>query len=269
MADEPSDASTVSVERDNQVATVSVDRPESMNSLNISVLEKLADAVETAMTNDSVTVVVLRGSDDDAFVSGADIDDFASNDGLWWKSEFRRAFERVEDAIEGGTKPVIAAVDGLALGGGSELALMCDVVIASENATFGFPEITLGGIPGVGGTQRLAHLVGVLKAKELVLTGQRVDASEAVEIGMATRVVTEDAFADEVDTLATDLATNPPVAMWFAKTAINRTRGDLESGLELEAALGAMLFETDDFDEGTSAFVEKRDAEFGGWDDLR
>jgi len=268
MTGDETEYDTIDVARSGRTATVTVDRPESMNSLNVDVLEELAAAIEAAMADDAIKVVVLTGRGDEAFVSGADIGDFVANDGLWWKINFRRSFEEVERATEGGKKPVVAAVDGVALGGGSELVLLCDFVIATESARFGFPEISLGGMPGVGGAQRLARHVGVLAAKDLVMTGRRVGAEEASDMGLVTRVVDDDAFDEDDADLAADLAAGPPVAMWFAKEVLNRSRGDLETGLALEEALGTMLFETDDFDEGTSAFVEQRATEFADWKDL-
>lgn len=252
---------TVEVERDESIGTVRVARPEAMNAVNAQVLVELADAIETL--SPEVQTVVLTGKGDDAFIGGGDIKEFQDQSGIWFRSEFREAMGDLEEAIEGSRVPVIAAVNGAALGGGTEIALMCDLIVTTESAIFGLPEIGLGIIPGAGGTQRLAHLVGYLKAKELILTGKHISASEAVEIGLANEVVDDDEFDERIDELASELADGPPVAQWFAKKSINETRAQLESGLELEAALAGLLFETEDKEEGLSAFVEKRDPSFG------
>jgi enoyl-CoA hydratase/carnithine racemase len=232
-----------------------------MNAVNTSVLVELADAIETVTPD--VRVVVLTGQGDDAFIGGGDIEEFQGQSGVWFRSEFRDAMADVEDAIEESRSPVIAAVNGAALGGGTEIAVMCDLIVAAESAQFGLPEIGLGLIPGSGGTQRLAHLVGYLKAKELILTGKHVSATEATEIGLANEVVAEEEFEGRVDDLANELAGGPPIAQWFAKKSINETRAQLECGLELEAALAALIFETEDKEEGLRAFLKKRDPEFG------
>ncbi|MFC6838357.1 enoyl-CoA hydratase/isomerase family protein [Halomarina ordinaria] len=253
---------TIAVEHDGPVATVRVARPESMNAVNTEVLTELADAISTAETD--ARVVVLTGEGDRAFIGGGDIKEFQGQSGMWFRGEFRDRMADLEDAIESGRVPVIAAVNGIALGGGTEIAMMCDMIVATESAVFGQPEIGLGFIPGAGGTQRLTHLVGYMKAKELILTGRQVAAEEAVDIGLANEVVDDDAFDDRISELATDLANGPPLAQWFAKKAVNQCRADIERGLELEAALGALLFETEDNQEGLTAFIEKRDAEFRG-----
>lgn len=252
---------TVAVERDESIGTVRVARPDAMNAVNAQVLVELADAIDTL--SPEVRTVVLTGEGDDAFIGGGDIKEFQDQSGIWFRSEFREAMSDLEEAIEGSRVPVIAAVNGAALGGGTEIALMCDLIVATESAIFGLPEIGLGIIPGAGGTQRLAHLVGYLKAKELILTGKHISASEAVEIGLANEVVDDEEFKTHIDELATEIADGPPVAQWFAKKSINETRAQLESGLELEAALAGLLFETEDKEEGLSAFVEKRDPSFG------
>lgn len=255
---------TVRVERDEPITTVSVDRPEAMNPLNPTVLHELTDALEAAAADDEIRVIVLTGAGDDAFIAGADIKAFEGSDGVWFQGEMRTALRDVERAIEECPKVVIAAVNGVALGGGMEVAMMCDLVIAAESARFGQPEIDLGIIPGAGGTQRLSHLVGYLTAKEIVLTGRHVPATEAADIGLANEAVSDDEFEDRVAELAGELAAGPPIAQWFAKDAINQTRPTLEQGLRLEAALVGGLFETADKEEGVEAFIEKRAAEFSG-----
>jgi enoyl-CoA hydratase/carnithine racemase len=257
----PSSYDTVAVEKDGDIGTVRLTRPEAMNAVNAKVLIELADAIETL--SEEAGVVVLTGAGDDAFIGGGDIKEFQNQSGVWFRGEFREAMTDLESAIEGSHVPVVAAVNGVALGGGTEIALMCDLIIATESATFGLPEIGLGLIPGAGGTQRLAHLVGYLKAKELVLTGKHISAAEAADIGLANEVVDDPEFDDRVEALAGDLSDGPATAQWFAKKSINETRAQLESGLELEAALAGLLFETEDKEEGLEAFVESRDPSFG------
>lgn len=255
------DYETVVVERGDGVGTVTVSRPEAMNAVNVQVLEELAAAV-TALSTET-DAIVLTGAGDDAFVGGGDIEAFQGSSGVWWRGEFREPLGAVEDAIEDARVPVVAAVNGVALGGGTEIAMMCDLIVAAESARFGQPEIGLGIIPGGGGTQRLTQLVGYLKAKELVLTGRHVPAPEAEAIGLANEVVPDADFEARVDELATELAAGPGHAQWFAKRSINEARPGLETGLELEAAYAALAFETADKEEGLQAFLEKREPDFG------
>jgi len=252
----------VRIERADHVGRIYLDRPEAMNAVTTSMLSELADAVDELDDDDEVRVIVLTGAGDDAFVGGGDIKDFQGRPGTWFKSQFRREMGRVETAIEGASNLVLAAVNGVALGGGTEIAMMCDMIVAAESAEFGLPEITLGIIPGSGGTQRLTHLVGYLKAKELILTGRHVPAAEAVEIGLANESVADDEFETRVDELAAELAGGSQSAQWFAKEAINRARADLDLGLDLEETLAALAFETADKEEGFEAFAERRDPEF-------
>ncbi|MFC7156984.1 enoyl-CoA hydratase/isomerase family protein [Halomarina halobia] len=256
------DYDTISVEQDGAVATVSVARPEAMNAVNTEVLTELSEAISDLSSG--TRVIVLTGEGERAFIGGGDIKDFQNRSGVWFREEFRDTMASLEDAIESSRAPVIAAVNGVALGGGTEIAMMCDMIVATESARFGQPEIGLGFIPGAGGTQRLTHLVGYLKAKELILTGRHVPAAEAEDIGLANEVVMDDEFEDRVYELADELADGPPIAQWFAKKAVNQSRAQLETGLELEAALAGLLFETADKEEGHAAFVEKRNPEFRG-----
>jgi enoyl-CoA hydratase/carnithine racemase len=258
---------TLSIDCEAGVGTITVDRPKSHNALTVPTLNEIGDAVEAMMADADVAVVVIAGAGD-SFISGADIGMFNDQSGLWFKREFRRAFTRVEEAIEGGPKAVVAAVDGGAFGGGLELTITCDMVVASERSTMGFPEATMGTMPGAGGTQRLAHLVGYLRAKELVLTGRRISAEEAADLGIVTEVVPDDAFDDRLADLTGTLTDRAPYATWFAKEVIDRTRVGLDDGLSLEAALGALLFETEDVHEGFAAFLDSREPEFNDWSKL-
>lgn len=253
---------TIRTEMDDQVLTVAVHRPDSRNAVNVTLLEEIADVMVRAEAHDDVRAIVLRGDGDGIFIAGGDISTFADVDGDWFFNVFNPAAERMEEAMEGNSLPIIAAVDGLALGGGTEIAMMCDMIIASEDSAFGTPEIRLGLIPGVGGTQRLTRLVGYLKAKEIIMTGRQVPAEEAAEIGLANRVVPADEFEDEVYSLAADLAEGAPLAQQYAKVAINHARPALDDGRALESVLTRTLFDSAESDEGVAAFLDKRPPEF-------
>lgn len=253
---------SVRIEQSDSVGTVYVDRPESMNAVNTSVVEELAASISTLQDSD-VGAIVLTGTGDDAFIGGGDLKAFDEMSGIEWKTEFRSAIADLEYAIEEQGTPVIAAVNGVALGGGTEIAMMCDMIVAAESATFGQPETGLGIIPGAGGTQRLSRLVGYLKAKELILTGRHVPAEEAVDIGLANEMVPDEEFDEHIAELAETLANGSPTAQALAKEAINQTRSDIQAGLALESGLAALAFETDDKEEGVNAFLNRRDPEFG------
>lgn len=251
----------VRVEESDGIGRVFVDRPDAMNAVNTTVVDELAGAI-SALQDDDVGAIVLTGTGDEAFIGGGDIKAFDEMSGVEWKTEFRAAMADLERAIEERGTPVIAAVNGVALGGGTEIAMMCDAIVAAESATFGLPEGNLGLIPGAGGTQRLTLLVGYLKAKELVLTGRHVPADEANEIGLANEVVSDDEFDDRIDELAETFESGSATAQAFAKEAINQARADLERGLKAEEGLAALAFETADKEEGHRAFLERRDPEF-------
>lgn len=253
---------SIRIEKDDGIATVYVDRPDAMNAVNTDVVAELATAISNLQDNNKIGAIILTGTGDDAFIGGGDIKKFDEMSGLDWKTNFRNAIYDLERALEQRGTPVIAAVNGVALGGGTEIAMMCDMIVATESATFGQPESGLGIIPGAGGTQRLAKLVGYLKAKELVLTGRKVSATEAVEIGLANECVPDGEFEDRVRELAEMLEAGSTTAQAFSKQAINQTRGDLQQGLALEEGLAALAFETDDKEEGISAFLDRREPKF-------
>lgn len=257
---------TIRTNIEERILTVAVNRPDSRNAVNVTLLEELADVMSRAEERDDIRVVVLRGDGDGIFIAGGDISTFSDADGDWFLNVFNPAAERMEEAMEGNALPIVAAVDGLALGGGTEIAMMCDMIIASEDAAFGTPEIRLGLIPGVGGTQRLTRLVGYLKAKEIIMTGRQVPAEEAAEIGLANRVVPVEEFKDEVYHLAAELAEGAPLAQQYAKMAVNHARPALEDGRALESVLTRTLFDSDESDEGVAAFLEKRAPNFGNRD---
>lgn len=248
-------------ERADGVATVILDRPEARNALNGTLRAELAAVLE-AIAESSVRVVVLTGSpESEAFVAGADVRELRDRGPLEQRhaSERPRVYERVAELPQ----PVIARVNGWALGGGCELALAADVRIAHREATLGQPEITLGLIPGGGATQRLPRLVGPGQAMRLILTGELVDAEEAAEIGLVDEVHDAETFDERVDELASRMASHSPVALELAKEAVRAAgRMDLEDGIDYEAELFAALFGHDDVKEGIDAHLEDREPEW-------
>ncbi|ELZ39085.1 enoyl-CoA hydratase [Halorubrum saccharovorum DSM 1137] len=251
-------------DRADGVATVTISRPDERNALNAAVREDLADVLAAAEADPSSRVVVLTGDDaGGAFVSGADVTELRERDALEQReaSKRPRIYERVADL----SLPVIARINGHALGGGCELALACDVRLAAEDAKLGQPEISLGIIPGGGGTQRLPRLVGEGQAMRLILSGELIDAAEAGDIGLVDEVLEEESLDERVDELAGAMADKSPVALEFAKDAVRASgRMDLDDGLAYEAALFAQLFATDDKNEGIDAFLEGRDPDWHG-----
>ena len=252
------------LENRDSVAVVSVNRPEKLNALNDRTMEEL-DAVFTALGNDAaVKGVILTGSGEKAFVAGADIAELSAQSPVEGKERSIRG-QGVLDKIEKLGKPVVAAVNGFALGGGCELAMACHVRVASENARLGTPEVKLGIMCGYAGTQRLSRLVGRGRALEILLTGEMVDAQEALRIGLVNRVVAKDKLLAEAEGLLRKMLANGPVSLRFTLEAVS-------AGLEipfpeaqyLEATLFGLICTTEDMKEGTTAFLEKRPARFQG-----
>ncbi len=252
------------VEKNDGIATVTVNRPSSLNALNKVVLLELQQVFEELENDIEVLAVIITGTGSKAFVAGADITELQKLSAL----EARDASilgQSVFSRIENLSKPVIAAVNGYALGGGCELAMSCDIRIASETAKFGLPELRLGVIPGYAGTQRLPRLIGKGHAKNLILTGDQIDAQEAYRIGLVTKVVAPDALLMSAKEVAAKIASNGRVAVKLAKSAINKGMDvDFESGQAYEAEIFGMCFATEDQCEGMTAFVEKRKANFVG-----
>lgn len=253
----------VFLEREANVATIAVNRPEKRNAMDVPTRKDLRRVFETVADDDAVRAVVLRGTGDGAFIAGGDIDSFAEfdhMDGLEYANEHAQGlYNYIADL----PKPTIAAVDGYALGGGTEIALACDIRLATEDAVFGLPEVTIGVLPAGGGTQRLVQTVGVGMAKELILTGRLVDADEANDIGLTNHVYPSNEFEAEVESMAEQLASKAPVAQRLAKESINRGLNS-EAGLDFERMAGAFLFSTEDKQEGVEAFLEDRDPEYEG-----
>jgi len=252
------------LERDGAVAVVTVNRPKVLNALNAATIAELSQAFADLKADDSVRAIILTGAGEKSFVAGADIGELAANTGSAAQATARAgqaAFAQIEQL----GKPVIAAVNGFALGGGCELAMACTLRLASDSARFGQPEVNLGLIPGYAGTQRLPRLVGKGVALDLLLTGRMVKADEALAIGLVNRVVPAAELLTAARALAADLSTKPPRALEFILAAVNRGLDlSLDAGTDLEAALFGVVSSTADMREGTSAFLEKRQATFTG-----
>jgi enoyl-CoA hydratase len=253
----------VLLETDSGIATITVNRPEKRNAMDVPTREELRETFETVANDDDVRVIVLRGAGENSFISGADLSqtaEFDHMDGLEYVTKHAQGlYNYVADV----PKPTIAAIDGYAFGGGTEIALACDIRVAQEGVKMGLTEEKVGVMPAGGGTQRLADVVGVGLAKELIYRGAVIDAEEADEIRLVNHVYEEDEFEEEVYALAEEIAEKSPIALRMAKESINRGL-DLESGLDFERMAGAFLFGTDDQKEGAEAFLEDRDPEFSG-----
>ena len=250
---------TLIVETHGGVGLIRLNRPQALNALNSTVLTELKKVYAAFHLDDAIGAIVLTGSEK-AFAAGADIKEMQSLDFVdVYKNDLFSGWEEIAKA----RKPVIAAVNGFALGGGCELAMMCDFIIASETAKFGQPEITLGVIPGMGGSQRLTRAVGKAKAMDLVLTGRMMDAAEAERAGLVARVVPADKLLDEALAAAAKIASLSRPSVLMAKEAVNRAQETtLEEGLRFERRLFHSLFATEDQKEGMAAFVEKRKPDF-------
>jgi enoyl-CoA hydratase len=250
----------VRVEKKGTVATIVFDRPESLNILNSTTLERLGDALDDLESDKEAISIVITGKRH--FSAGADVRELKEKNRIQAEA-FSRLGQRICNKIEGMRKPVIAAVSGFALGGGCEIALACDIRIASQSARFGQPEVNLGIVPGFGGTQRLARLIGIGRAREMILTGRIVDAKEAERVGLANTVVRDGELMKRAMELAEVLSQKSAVALGAAKMLINISP-DIRNGLETETASFAECFASEDRIEGMSAFLEKRKPEFSG-----
>jgi enoyl-CoA hydratase len=254
---------TLLLERRDRVAIITINRPEKRNALNIQTRAEGAQILEELREDESVGVVVFTGAGDKAFIAGADIAEFADRTALTQRDVM--VARSLFTAIDSFPKPVIAMVNGYCLGGGCELALACDLRIASETASFGQPEINLGIIPGGGGTQRLTRLVGEGKAMELILTGEIIDAHTAYNIGLVNLVVPAADLEAKTMEIANRIAEKSPVALRMAKEAVKlASRSNLDEGLRREVDLFALCFSSEDKDEGVRAFLEKRKPVFKG-----
>lgn len=252
------------LDRNDDVATVTIHRPAKRNALNLKTVEEILHAFQTVQADSGVKAVILTGSGEKAFAAGADINELTLLDSVGGQRRSQRGNE-ILSFIENLGKPVIAAVNGAALGGGCELAMACTLRIASENARFGQPEVKLGLIPGYGGTHRLPRLVGKGRALEMLLTGDPISAEEALRIGLVNRVVPLAELLPAAQTLAGKITSNAPLALRYAVEAVNKgLETSREQGALLEASLFGQCCASEDMKEGTRAFLEKRPARFQG-----
>lgn len=252
------------IENDNGVALLTINSPRTMNALNSEVIQELECAFYELNLDDAVKAIVLTGAGDKAFVAGADIKEMSAMNSCQGH-QFAIKGQRLMMLIKTMRKPVIAAVNGYALGGGLELALACDFIYASQKARFGFPEVTLGVIPGFGGTQNLSRLIGPGKAKELVYTGKMINAEKAAAWGIVNELFAPEELLQKSCETAAAMAAVGTLAVGYAKDAmVNGVDMTLEDGFRYEASLFGVLFSSEDQKEGMGAFVEKRKAEFKG-----
>ncbi|MFZ9503834.1 MAG: enoyl-CoA hydratase-related protein [Cyclobacteriaceae bacterium] len=243
------------------VAQISLNRPKELNALNPQLMGELLQALQDLDQDSTVRAIVLTGSDQ-AFAAGADIRQMAGMSAIDMVQ--KNQFQVWDDMVKI-SKPILAAVSGYALGGGCELAMMCDLIIASETAKFGQPEVKIGTIPGAGGTQRLTRAVGKAKAMELILSGRFLSASEAIQFGLVARVCPVESYLSETITLATEIAAMPPIAVRLAKEAVNEAyESSLSSGIAFERRNFYLTFASADQKEGMQAFIEKRKPNFTG-----
>jgi enoyl-CoA hydratase len=254
---------TLLLERRGRVAVITINRPQKLNALNIQTRAEGAAVLDELRDDESVRVVVITGAGEKAFVAGADIGEFEGRTAVTQRDVMTA--RSLFTAVDTFPKPVIAMINGFCLGGGCELALSCDIRVASETARFGQPEINLGIIPGGGGTQRLTRLVGEGKAMELILTGDMIDAQHAYNLGLVNLVVPAADLEAKTMELANRIAEKSPVALRMAKEAVKTAaRANLDEGLRREIDLFALTFSSQDKDEGVRAFLEKRKPDFTG-----
>src|ERR1035441_1497898 len=252
------------LEKKSSIAYVTVNRPKVLNALNMATMEELRAAFHDIKNDDGIRVVILTGSGEKAFIAGADIGELSKHNAVSGKTYAHRG-QSVLNLIENLGKPVIACINGFALGGGCELALACTMRLASDNAKLGQPEVKLGIIPGYGGTQRLSRLVGKGLAMQMVLAGETITAQEAHRIGLVNEVTAAAELISRAEAIAAKIIANAPLAVQYAMEAVNKgMEMPLAEGLFLEASLFGVCCATDDKKEGTAAFLEKRPARFQG-----
>jgi len=253
------------ITKEGAVATIAINRPKVLNAIRDNTMFEIQNALNDIEKDDAIRVVVLTGTGDKAFVAGGDISIMAQGAGAVDVIHSLPAGQQITWNIEHFTKPVVARINGIALGGGTELALCCDIRVAADTAIMGVPEINLGIIPGYGGTQRLPRIVGVGMAKKLVLTGEHINAQEAYRIGLVDMIVPKAELDEAVAKLCKRIASKSPIALAMGKEAINMgMQADLRTGLSIEARCFCMCFGSEDRVEGMNAFLEKRKPEFKG-----
>ncbi|WP_288980726.1 enoyl-CoA hydratase-related protein [uncultured Flavobacterium sp.] len=252
------------IEKQDNIAVITINRPTKLNALNKATIQELHDGFKTLNDDKSVKAIIITGSGEKAFVAGADISEFANFSVEEGGKLAAQGQELLFDFVQNLSTPVIAAVNGFALGGGLELAMSCHFRVASANAKMGLPEVTLGVIPGYGGTQRLAQLVGKGRAMELIMTASMIDAESAKNYGLVNHVVLQEELLDFTKGIASKIANNSSVAIAKAIQAINANFEDGINGFAVEIENFGACFGTEDFKEGTTAFLEKRKANFPG-----
>jgi len=261
----PTGFETLRVERTDVVARVILDRPAELNTITPTLLDELATAIDTVEADNDVRCLLLSGSGDRAFSAGAELtaladDEITAIDGV----ELARTGQQTFGRLDACDTPVVAAIDGVCLGGGMELAAAADLRVATAGSTFGQPEHDLGLLPGWGGTQRLPNLIGESRAKEIIFTGDRYTAAEMAEYGFLTRVVDSDEFDERALAVAEQVAAGPPLAQKYTKRAMRAGRDDTDAGLEVEAHAFGQLLASEDFSEGVTAFENDDEPEFSG-----
>jgi enoyl-CoA hydratase len=253
---------TLLVEIENGICIITINRPDKMNALNKDVINELNAAIDEVNNNDVIRSAIITGAGNKAFVAGADISEFI-NLGIEKATELARRGQNVFDKIENSCKPVIAAVNGFALGGGCELALSCHFIYASENAKFGQPEVNLGLTPGYGGTQRLTQVIGKNRAMELLMSGNMITAKQAEEFGLVNKVTSQDELLAKSREILMTIQSKAPIAVSKIIECVNNF-DHAQQGYDFEIQKFAECFATDDMKEGTTAFIEKRKANFKG-----
>jgi len=254
---------TVLIEKRESVAVLTINRPDKLNALNSKVHAEGVSALDELRKDETVRVVIITGAGEKSFVAGADISEFAGQTAVAQRNLFLE--KTLFNSIDNFPKPIIAMINGFCLGGGCELALACDIRLASEKARFGQPEINLGIIPGGGGTQRLTRLVGEGKAMEMILTGDMIDAQTAFNLGLVNDVFSAEELEEKTFAMVNKIAEKSPIALQMAKEAVKiASRSTLEEGLRREVDLFAICFSSEDKEEGVSAFLEKRKPVFKG-----
>lgn len=251
-------------QRENGIETITINRPDKLNALNKQTIEELHNAFKEADNSDEVRVIIITGSGEKAFVAGADISEFAHFSEQQGAELAQKGQELLFNFVQNLKTPVIACINGFALGGGLELAMSAHIRIASDNARMGLPEVSLGVIPGYGGTQRLTQLIGKGRALELVMTASMIDAQTALSYGLVNHVTAQPELLDLAKSIASKIMKNSPVAIGKAIQAVNANFEDGKNGFKEEVKLFGECFATEDFKEGTTAFLEKRKAVFTG-----